>query len=576
MTDSQLFIRVTDTQTLEQWVFDPANGHCPVLEKGMTGDGAMTWTAEFTQFQDRRPPRFALVEAIDDQGLVQTGRLVRFAPPGTDLCTGPCNYMAEGFAAAGRDRKDTDPRPYGPVYTGTTRGLTPEAAVTDAVARWNGVSIGTVSPSGFTLPDTESFQGRSPMDVANAMAQFGAGLATPFVWSVKKGLFTWGPLSLGARYQTLIADDAIIVPTDDASRLYDHVIVLWGQGQYAEYPTTLSYAQIPTQVTLSVNAGAEVKTPAAALQLAQGLYARLNELELGWSWNFTIPGDTAVELIGSGPINPWRVEAASVLRVPDFEPVNRYGEKHPSPSQLVITSLRWDGNANQLTGTCGEIRDPSQFVKQVMYASNFSISSPFSTKPNIMRTVRDAGKITYFGPFISTATATSTNAVAPGPATLPARIDHGIPAIDTKHRTLHPSDLPPIPPVLVFHDASPTSSGIKMKMIVPPLKTTKWTLATPGAQSNYRMVVTRRSNGATIADMDLAGSSEKIDQAIGSTAVNSTVGVIEKDDLLIWTVVTPAASSGITFVDSGIRTVRFYPDYAGSQAPMTGTTATAT
>lgn len=431
MSDTQLLVSVRDVETNQYWAYQD-NAACPNLEKTMTGDGMISWSAPFHQFKNTRPPRHAHVEVSDLDGVVQTGRLVRFNPPGTDVCDGDAQYSAEGYAAAGRDRKDTNATPYGPVWTGTSRGLTPEAAVTDALTRWNGVTAGTISPSGFTLPDTESFQGRAAADVANAMAQFGAGLATPIVWTVRKGIFRWGPIDLGAKYQVTLNDGAVITPADDATRLYNHVLVIWGKGQYAEWPTTLSYSQIPTQVTLSVNAGQEVKTPGAALQLAQGLYERLQELELGWSWNFTIPGDTKVDLVGGGKINPYRMDCAQVLRVPDFEGYTRYGAKHGCPNQLVVTSLRWDGQQNQLGGSCGEIRDPSAFVKQVMATNTFSMGSPFTTKPSTVRTVKDAGKVATFGPYVSTATGTA-GAVARGAATSPSPIDYRTPAVVSQY-----------------------------------------------------------------------------------------------------------------------------------------------
>jgi hypothetical protein len=564
-----ILVTATDVESGEQWTWTDA---CPSIEKGLTGDVSATWTYDFVTEQDRLPPRFAHVTIEDTGGVIWTGRIVRRQPPPTDLCTGPCSLTAEGYYTSLRDVRASEDVKYGPMWDGSSLARTPEDAITHAVSQnAPNVTLGTIDVSGFTLPDTESFQGRPPADVVTSMSGFAAGLATPFVGRVRNGVFTWGPLDLGAKYQVLIADGAIIAPTDDAARLFNHVLILW-EGPPAEWPETLSYSQIPTQVTLSVNAGAEVKTPAAALQLAQGLYARLNELELGWSWNFTIPAGTAVELIGSGPIHPYRMDCAQVLRVPDFEPETKYGTKHSSPSQMVITSLRWDGQAGQLTGTCGEIRDQTAFVRKVMYASNFSIGSPFAVQPGTVRTVRDAGKITHFGPFLaSTGVTTSTDAVTPGPATSPAIITHGIPSIDTKQQTVHPGVLPPAPPPVVFHDGDPTTSGVKFKIITPPVKAISWTLATSGIQSNYTAVVTRRSNGATIATLNLAGSSEKIDQTIGTPSnPNSTIGLVEADDLLIYTVTTPASSTSVSFVSAGVRTVRHYPNYAGNPHPITG------
>jgi hypothetical protein len=562
MTDTQLLITVSDIQTGEQWSFQD-DGACPTLEKGMTGDGGITWSADFQSFTDRLPPRHAHVVVTDDLGIVQTGRLVRRTPPGTDICDGPAQYGAEGYAASLGDRKHSEPTTYGPTWESFSFiSLFPEGAVSHSVSQLgSNVSIGTISPSGFTMSNTESYQGRTAQDTANAMASMGAGLSTPFVWSVRKGVFNWGPVDLAPRYQTSVADGATFTATDDASRLYTRVIVLWGAGQSAVWPGVVTYGQLPTIVDLVVNAGAEIKTPAGALQLAQGLYGRLGELELGWSWNFSIPGTTAIE----------RMDAGYILRVPDLDATNRWGTKHPCPDELLVTSCRWDGNSGMLTGTCGEIRDPSHFVKQVMYGQTPSAPALFGSKPNEVRRVRDAGKIEVFGPYVAESSA--TGAVRPSlyPTSSPAPIDYKIPAVDTKQDTQHPVTLPPMPPPVVFHDGDPTTSGVKTKFITAPVKALSWTLTTSGIQSDYRATLTRRSNGAVIATLDLAGTSEKIDQVIGfPTNQDSTIGLVETDDILIYTVTTPASSTSMTFVAAGVRNVRHFPGYAGNAHPITG------
>lgn len=501
MSDSQLFVWARDIETGEQWTFQDAS-QCPVLDKGLTGDGTITQVYEFTQFKDRRPPRFAHVEAVDNQGVVQTGRLVRWQPPGTDLCSGPCTLTAEGYGAALNDVKNSDSWKYGPVWTGTSHGLTPEAAIDEAVSRLGAglVTVEHLDTTSFVLPDTEDFQGRAAIDVVNTMSGFAAGLATPIMWSVRSGRFRWEALDLGARYQTTIADGAVITPADDASRIYTDVLVI-GNGFSASWPTTISYTQLPSRVTLVVNAGSEVKTPAAALQLAQGLYGRLSELELGWSWNFTIPGQTAVDLVGTGPISPWRMESARVLRVPDFEGGNRYGTKHGPPNQMLVTSARWDGNANQLTGSCGEIRDPSAFVRRVLSAGTPSVIPLYQAKPGEMRAIRDAGKIETYGPRLSTSTS-DPRALTPGASTSPALVDPRIPSVVSEYNQ------PPIshesPKPIKVEKGAQDSSGFTTGLLdtgrywsdVPPCEIDTWYLSASPSGSLSLEVYTASTNSS--------------------------------------------------------------------------------
>ncbi len=588
--DSGLVITARDIETGEQWSWQD-DGGCPTLEKTMAGDGSITWSYDFTNGVDRLPPRHAHVEVLDGDGVIQTARLVRRQPPASDQCTAPCQLAAEGYAAALAGRKFgggtqitpslmVGPVAFGPVWTGTSLGIHPEDAVTYAVSQLGApVEVGIVDESGFQLPDTENFQGRSAQDVANAMANFGAGLATPFVWLVKKGVFTWGPIDLAPRYEVLVANGAVITPTDDASRLYTRVIVIWQGNQAAIWPETISYEHLPSIVDLCVNAGAEVKTPAAALQLAQGLYARLGELELGWSWNITIPGTTAIEWIGHGPIAPWRLDASAMLRVPDLDPITRWGNKHPSPEALIITSLRYDGTANQLTGTCGEIRDPSQFVRKVMFSGGAAMAPPFRSTPGTVRQIKDAGKISTFGPFLSTSTGTP-GALAPGPATSPAIIDYKTPAVVSQYNQPPISHEAPKPIKIekgIQGDLATATGLLDTGMVwsdVPPCEIDTWYLgATPKGSMTLEVYKAAANTGGFQTDSsgDLVQGSLVLTaslsgQKFASHRFSTSTGTstnskprVEEQSVFLYKLTNISSSTGWQITMNGNRIVPGHP-----------------
>lgn len=572
-------IRVVDALTGQTWDYTD-RGACPTLEKLVTGDGSITWSIDFTQFVDTLPPDHSRVYVEDPDGEIQRGRLVSASPPDTSLCTGPCQFVAEGDSARLRDQKFDDDVKFGPVFDGTSLGLTPEAAVEYAISQNVPlVSVTPITPTGFTLPDTESFLGRTAHDVVNTMTAVSAGLATPYIPSVRKGIFRYAPLDLSPRYEVTCANGAIVTPRRDASRLYNRVIVIWGNDQVITYPSTISYGRLPTAVDLVVNAGTEIHTALAALRLAEGLYAKLQTLELGWSWTVTIPADAQIQRLfpgDSGPTAHNRMNAGYFLRVPDLDPTGRYGPHHPSPDHLLMTHIRTGGESGETLVTCGEMRDPAErmiaTVRDVMYRANSRVVHALQT-PGLNIATRDADKLNVIGQQSATAASDLTSS---GGLPAPQPIRPGVPQQSVKDNTIHPTALPPQEVVQQFHDAEPTTSGIKMKVVVPPEKALSWTMMTSGIVSDYAATWTRRSNGAVIATMDLAGSSEKIDQPIGGTGTawdGSSDGLVNTDDVLIYTVTTPASSTAVEFIDSGVRFVRHYTNYPGNASPRTGVLA---
>lgn len=576
-------IRVVDALTGQTWEYPPTLTACAIqLEKLVNGDGSVGWTLQsFTQFTDTLPSDHAVVYVEDDLGEIQRARLIHADPPDTSLCTGPARFTAEGDGARLGDQKFDADVAFGPQFPGgpSTVATTPEAMVEYAISQ--NVPLVSIQPTvvtGYTLPGMESVLGRTAHDVVNTAIATSAGSATPHYWSVKKGVFRYQTLDLAARYEVSIAGGAICAPKRDATRKYNRVIVMWGQDQVVTYPDTLSYVRIPTQVDLIVNAGSELYTEAAALRLAAALYAKLEVLELGWTWTVTVPGTTQIQKLFPGDTGPlsrhYRMDAGYFLRIPDLDPIGRYGPKHPSPTQLLMTHVRWSGERNETVITCGEMRDPSErtvaVVRDIMYRATSPVVHALQT-PGLNIARPNANKLNAVGQQSATATADLTTS---GGAAIPQPIRAGTVQQAAKQRTVDPSALPPLPPLQQFQDGTPDTSGVKTKIGVPPMKVLSWSALTSGIQSDYAGTWTRRSNGAVVASFNLAGSSEKVNQAVGSTTVNSTIGVIETDDFLIYTVTTPASSTAVTFVTNTLRCVRHFEGYLVNPHPRTGALAT--
>lgn len=416
----------------DQWTFQDFAA-CPSLTKVLAGDGGISWEYPFVQFTDRLPPRHASVTVEDPTGIFQRGRIAQRNPSGTDLCSGPCRLAAEGDSARLGDRKFLDDVRFGPRWPGevtefpllaSTAGGAVEYAFGygGAGLEW---STANVTAGTYALTSSEQFRGRPMHDVFNAMNALSAGSATPYVWTVRNGIFRWRPLDLGPRYEVSIADGAIVTPSDDATRLYTHVIILYGNGQYAHYPDTVDYTHLPTLVDLVINAGNEVHDAAAAQRLAEGLYGRIQYLELGWSCTVTVPAPTEIRYLNpvtmmSEPVLPYRVNAAEFIRIPDLNGVTRYGPHHPVGNVQLMTEITWAGK--DLSIRCGEIRDQSAVVRQVMYAGS-SRTVHALRSPGLSVPTRDADKTGLLGPGL------------PAPASgAPPAIDNWIPPLSTENK----------------------------------------------------------------------------------------------------------------------------------------------
>lgn len=586
--DSGLVLTARDIQTGEVWTFRPGDGGmgCPTLEKVWTGDGPITWTYNYRAGIDRMPPRHAhvIIEVEGEESAPQMGRVVKKAPPDSSLCEGPCTITTEGYISSLSDQgipgevslldAQGNPAPehrsvfFGPVWEGSPLGLTPEAAINYAVRFAPHVGIGPVDSSGFLLTDTEDYLGRPPMDVVNAMTAMAAGFATPFAPSVRNGVFEWGPLDLGARYQVLCADGAVVTPTDDATRLYSRVMVIWGKGQVETYPEVIVYDQIPTIVDLVVNAGTEVRSKAAAQQLAAGLYSRVRSLELGWSCTINIPEGTPI-LEDGVEINPLFVQTQKMIRVADL--AEHYDPAEGIPNIHLITGATWRGDekGTGLTLRCGEVRDPRAIVRATMSAGSRTVWAV--QQPGLSQPTRDANKLKLLGP----------PSVEVPTAGKPAQIDHVIPAADTKQQTLDPTVVPPQPPDFGFQINDADLAGTKGITWVQPERLIQYSIA---ASKVCTVTVTGRlvSSGQLILTLQLVAQQQKLNQAITSSisplvtgsGPTATFADITARDGIKWevTVADPAMESTDTeahWVSVGIGSVRYFPGYK-SVAPVTG------
>ena len=286
---STLMLTARDIQSGELWTWN--NDGCSFsVEKLMEGDGPVTWSYPFSQNNDRLPPRFAHVDVRDGKGIFQTARIMRRTPPSTDACDGDCRIDADGYMVAAQDRRFEASVNFGPTWTGASLAQTAGDALTYSLLQL--AQDITVDPtqisSAVSLTDSENFQGRSAQDVGMSMAALSSGFVTPIVFSVREGVARFWPLDVAPRYQVLVGEGAVVAPSDDASRLYNRVIVIWGHNQFATYPDTVSYQHIPRAVDLVVNATSEVFTAGSALDLAANIHARLDSLELGWSYTVTV------------------------------------------------------------------------------------------------------------------------------------------------------------------------------------------------------------------------------------------------------------------------------------------------
>lgn len=585
--DSSLHLLVRDIQTGRQWAFVPGDGgaSCPVLEKQLTGDGPVSWSYSFTQYQDVLPPRFAHVDVLDDQGLVQTARVVLSTPPSTADCSGTASITARGYNEALADRKFSASTIFGPRWQwqidaeNPTIGITADDAIRYAVSQLGG-SVGEVAV-GPTIDVSEDFIGHPAMDVVNTMSACRGGLATPYVWSVKRGVFTWGPLDLGARYQVQIGDGVTFAPTDDASHLYNRVIVIYRSNHSVVYPAVGNYEKIPTTVDLVVNAGAEINDRASAQSLAESLYGKLQTLELGWTGELTIDGDAPIEALGAGYIYPWRVETQKMMRMAGLDAAARYGRN--IPGEMLVSNARWDGPNNSQVLSLGELRDPSKVSRLIYETIERGNSKPWVAYayPGLNIPKPDMDKLKSVPPIPTENVAADDGGVGVAPHPLPAsQTGYGIPAVDHKQETVDPTAVPPHPPEIAFQINDADLAGVKGISWVQPVRLTQYSIS---ASASCTVTVTGRlvSTNALLITLQLVAQSQKLNQTITpaisplvTIGAHPTFADIVARDGIKWEVTVADAALESTeteshYVSIGIGSVRYFPGYANS-APVAG------
>jgi hypothetical protein len=580
--DSQIIITVDGTPdyTFQAGVDGVS---CPRIERQMTGDGPVEWTYPFVA---PMPWRHAHVSIADDLGEFHTARVVLRTPPDTACTTENATIVARGYneSLAG-DRKFDVSTAYGPVYEAlvvtapdhpqisqvvTLAGTTNEA-VTHAVSQLgSSVSVGAVTGTGFDLTETENFIGRPALDVIQMATARGGGLATPYTWYVRKGIFTYRPLDTAARYAVTIGDGVNFRPSDDASKIYTRVIVIYGKNDAVTYPAVIDYTHLPSIVDLVVNAGTEVKTQADALQLAQGLYARLQTFELGWAGQLIIQPDAEILELGL-PINPWRVNGAQFMRMVNLNPMSRYGES--IPSEMLITKVSYDGpNGGVTTIDLGEIRDVSgrtaSLIRKTLFAVN-SRSIWSQMEHNLSTPLRDNDKARTVGPDIATSTTDLTDASG---NPVPPPIDHGLVAVSPEQETVHPDVETPKPVTIAivcgfWHGTD--ASGVALtppfrepSVPIPPMQIDRWEMETDAAATvTYKLY--RKSTGALMTTVNLAGTTEN--SSTLTPASNPALRIVTKDSVIPELTVADDSAT-IHWCVIRLWGSRLFPGYKGGAA----------
>lgn len=582
-----IVIRVTSPGLGQQTFIPGQNGvTCPALEKLPTGDGPVRWTYTFRQYADALPAWHAHVSVEDDVGggEIQTGRVSALDPPDTDTCEGGvCAVTAEGYNASLADRGFGTSVVYGAAFgTGATIALTPEAAVSHAVSQL-GSSVTLTPPvaTGFQIPDSENFLGRSATDVIASMANIGASLATPFVWSVKRGVFRWGPLDTGARYAVNLGPGVVYRPHGDAKRLYNSVIVVWDRDQAVSYPTIIPHDQLPGIVTLRVNASGEIGDFASATRLAESLFGRLQALELAWGGTLTMTdgrthaGDerpNAPAITSAGAIvAPYALPAGNFILMNGLDATARYGRAIPHIQ--LVTHVTWDGERNILTCELGEMRGAAEFARIARHAVYDAVSrtSLAAADASLSVASRDADKTRLVGPALADDPSQTTDDGSPSPR----RLDHGTPTVDVKQNTVDPASLPPVPPEIVVVLASLSTTGEKLTTWHPPTVFTRYSMRA-SASCTVTVTAHRVSDGVLMLTLGLAGEQQKLNRPITATessfASGTNLPTLAARDGLCWSI--SVADSAMTeddaYLSIGVENRRYYPNYVNT-APATGT-----
>lgn len=532
----------------EPWILLSSGGNqqtfddCSALDlaKNWTGDGDISWDFEFNPLTDQAPPAFALVEAHDDLGLIQTARIASFDLPDTKECAGTVTYRAEGLWASLTDRKHAGTRRYGFRFNedpDPVIATTADAAVVDAITQLAGAYIlgYTVPSSTFELSDTEDFIGRSTQDVIGSMNTVGGGLATPLVAQVRNGYFTWEALDLAARYQ-VSCDVAKVKPHYDATKIYNRVIVIWGKGQAVTYPDTVVYDQLPSAVDLVVNASTEVFTVAAATRLAEGLYQRVQNLEYGWSCTVTIPwSGGGVDELGIGLISPARVRTARMIRLVGLDAVSRWGANAARFTDLqLIKSARWNGKAHELTLECGEVRSQTDTVRFQTLSQSSRMIWTYQT-PGLSTPTPSNDKLLKFGPELT------TDSIAGG---VPSPVGYGVTAFNKETNQQLPTHSFPAPIKIEkggSNGAAAFTAGLldqaEYRSEIPPCVITSWILTgSPSGSISIRVSLAKKdTDGSYLLTAGLMTEDRIILTATltsGSFATHTFSGTVGPDQVV--------------------------------------------
>lgn len=492
-------------------------GSCPNLQKLLHGDGQITWTFDFIPGSDQLPPRFASVEAHDDLGLVQTARMTRRRPPKTSECNGPATYTAGGLAEALGDLAFMSSTSYGPRWPDGPQVIAdhPDEAIRHAIGLGGGgyVTDGGISATTIELADTEEFIGRRIVDAINAMTAQAGALSAPYIWQVQNGRFTWKLLDLSARYQVLCERGADVEAEDDTSGLYTDVLLIWGNNQVVTYPDTIVFGELPTQVTLVVNVGNEIGDITSAQRLAELLYGRLQMLELGWSCTITIPFETPIEQLGGGSIKPWRLPTAQVIRIPDLDPVGRWGPHAATLSdEQLIVDASWNGGDNTLTLRTGEFRRAEDQIRRIVMAGGGSRVQYALQTAGLYLPTRDADRTPLVGPALTTEAGTSGE---------PSAIGYGTPAYSKEHAVILPEVQPAMPYTVVIKGFSSdgsvltpgTTPNVRADGLVKDLdyeipfgKTTHWQMRSTVSSTITVQIYTQRRKSDGTYDVETSGA----------------------------------------------------------------------
>lgn len=345
--------------------FELPSMDCPEFEDVSPG-GDGPFTVVYKHFEgDTVPPGKALVQIMDDVGPVQEGRIARRDLHDLSQCDGPVSLVVEGWSAHLQDGKFDESTKFGilpgPLNSNTIQvsiSRTPEGAISYTIGKlcpeFSTAGAPQLATTGFQMVQTKDFAGQPALDVVQYMSAVFQGSGTPILHHVRNRQFFWKPMDLAPKYVTSLANGAKVKPVHDAVKLYDRVVIVWGGGNVTKAPETLPQG-IRNPVDLVINMSAEVRNIGEARQVADGLYARLQSIDISWACEVSIPYATAVEEIGVGEMDrPWRIYSGNMIRIEDMNSEQKFGEfVSISPEQWIV---RRKVTKSGIVLTCGDLR----------------------------------------------------------------------------------------------------------------------------------------------------------------------------------------------------------------------------